>query len=140
MIKKNAMNNLKEKSMNTMHLVYAREMKDPDSKYGETFYSYNTIYRNMPINLENKSKLESTFIKLQEYCDKNTKDKPANDLNQSKVEIMFGREYYETFGDIYPDICDKKDWKSLYNDYGQLSNGRQFFKKDYDPQLTKEYK
>jgi hypothetical protein len=140
MIKKNAMNNLKEKSMNTMHLVYAREMKDPDSKYGETFYSYNTIYRNMPINLENKSKLESTFTKLKEYCDKNNKDKPANDLNQSKVEIMFGREYYETFGDIYPDICDKKDWKSLYNDYGQLSNGRQFFKKDYNPQLTKEYK
>ncbi len=134
------MNNLKEKSMNTMHLVYAREMKDPDSKYGETFYSYNTIYRNMPINLENKSKLESTFTKLKEYCDKNNKDKPANDLNQSKVEIMFGREYYETFGDIYPDICDKKDWKSLYNDYGQLSNGRQFFKKDYNPQLTKEYK
>ena len=123
-----------------MHLVYAREMKDPDSKYGETFYSYNTIYRNMPINLENKSKLESTFTKLKEYCDKNNKDKPANDLNQSKVEIMFGREYYETFGDIYPDICDKKDWKSLYNDYGQLSNGRQFFKKDYNPQLTKEYK
>jgi len=140
MIKKNAMDNLKEKSMNTMHLVYAREMKDPDSKYGETFYSYNTIYRNMPINLENKSKLESTFTKLKEYCDKNNKDKPANDLNQSKVEIMFGREYYETFGDIYPDICDKKDWKSLYNDYGQLSNGRQFFKKDYNPQLTKEYK
>ena len=140
MIKKNAMNNLKEKSMNTMHLVYAREMKDPASKYGETFYSYNTIYRNMPINLENKSKLESTFAKLKEYCDKNNKDKPANDLNQSKVEIMFGREYYETFGDIYPDICDKKDWKSLYNDYGQLSNGRQFFKKDYNPQLTKEYK
>ena len=140
MIKKNSMNNLKEKSMNTMHLVYAREMKDPDSKYGETFYSYNTIYRNMPINLENKSKLESTFTKLKEYCDKNNKDKPANDLNQSKVEIMFGREYYETFGDIYPDICDKKDWKSLYNDYGQLSNGRQFFKKDYNPQLTKEYK
>ena len=140
MIKKNAMNNLKEKSMNTMHLVYAREMKDPDSKYGETFYSYNTIYRNMPINLENKSKLESTFTKLKEYCDKNNKDKPANDLIQSKVEIMFGREYYETFGDIYPDICDKKDWKSLYNDYGQLSNGRQFFKKDYNPQLTKEYK
>ena len=140
MIKKNTMNNLKEKSMNTMHLVYAREMKDPDSKYGETFYSYNTIYRNMPINLENKSKLESTFTKLKEYCDKNNKDKPANDLNQSKVEIMFGREYYETFGDIYPDICDKKDWKSLYNDYGQLSNGRQFFKKDYNPQLTKEYK
>ena len=134
------MNNLKEKSMNTMHLVYAREMKDPDSKYGETFYSYNTIYRNMPINLENKSKLESTFTKLKEYCDKNNKDKPANDLNQSKVEIMFGKEYYETFGDIYPDVCDKKDWKSLYNDYGQLSNGRQFFKKDYNPQLTKEYK
>ena len=140
MIKKNTMNNLKEKSMNTMNLVYAREMKDPESKYGDTFYSYNTIYRNMPIDLEKKSKLESTFTKLKEYCDKNTKDKPANDLNQSKVEIMFGKEYYETFGDIYPDVCDKKDWKSLYNDYGQLSNGRQFFKKDYNPQLTKEYK
>ena len=140
MIKKNAMNNLKEKSMNTMHLVYAREMKDPDSKYGETFYSYNTIYRNMPIDLEKKSKLESTFIKLKEYYDKNTKDKPANDLNSSKVEIIFGNEYYETFGDVYPDVCNDEDLNSLYNDYGQLSNGRQFFKKDYNPELTKEYK
>ena len=140
MIKKNTMNNLKEKSMNTMNLVYARLMDDPDSKYGDTFYSYNTIYRNMPIDLEKKSKLESTFTKLKEYYDNNTKDKPANDLNSSKVEIMFGKEYYETFGDIYPDVCDTKDWKSLYNDYGQLSNGRQFFKKDYNPQLTKEYK
>ena len=118
------MNNLKEKSMNTMNLVYARLMDDPDSKYGDTFYSYNTIYR----------------TKLKEYYDNNTKDKPANDLNSSKVEIIFGKEYYETFGDIYPDVCDTKDWKSLYNDYGQLSNGRQFFKKDYNPQLTKEYK
>ena len=64
MIKKNTMNNLKEKSMNTMNLVYGRLMDDPDSKYGDTFYSYNTIYRNMPIDLENKAKLESTFTKL----------------------------------------------------------------------------
>ena len=134
------MNNLKEKSMNTMNLVYGRLMDDPDSKYGDTFYSYNTIYRNMPIDLEKKSKLESTFIKLKEYYDKNTKDKPANDLNSSKVEIIFGNEYYETFGDVYPDVCDNNDWNSLYNDYGQISNGRQFFKKDYNPQLTKEYK
>ena len=134
------MNNLKEKSMNTMNLVYGRLMDDPDSKYGDTFYSYNTIYRNMPIDLEKKSKLESTFIKLKEYYDKNTKDKPANDLNSSKVEIIFGNEYYETFGDVYPDVCDNNDLNSLYNDYGQLSNGRQFFKKDYNPQLTKEYK
>ena len=74
MIKKNTMNNLKEKSMNTMNLVYGRLMDDPDSKYGDTFYSHNTIYRNMPIDLEKKSKLESTFTKLKEYYDNNTKD------------------------------------------------------------------
>ena len=68
---KNTMNNLKEKSMNTMNLVYARLMKDSESKYGDTFYSYNTIYRNMPIDLENKAKLESTFTKLKEYYDNN---------------------------------------------------------------------
>ena len=85
-IMKNTMNNLKEKSMNTMNLVYARLMKDSESKYGDTFYSYNTIYRNMPIDLENKAKLESTFTKLKEYYDNNTKDKPANDLNSSKVK------------------------------------------------------
>ena len=140
MIKKNTMNNLKEKSMNTMNLVYARLMNDSESKYGDTFYSYNTIYRNMPIDLENKAKLESTFTKLKEYYDNNTKDIPANDLNWSKVEIIFGKEYYETFGDVYPDVCNDEDLNSLYNDYGQLSNGRQFFKKDYNPELTKEYK
>ena len=73
-------------------------------------------------------------INLCKYSQKNI------DLNSSKVEIIFGKEYYETFGDVYPDVCNDEDWNSLYNDYGQLSNGRQFFKKDYNPQLTKEYK
>ena len=27
----------------------------------------------------------------------------------------------------------------LYNDYGQIFNGRQFFKKDYNPELTKKH-
>ncbi len=102
---------LKEKSKNTMHLIYGREYTDDESNSEPTFYSYSTIYRNMDIDLKNKEKLE----------------------------IIFGDEYYQTFGDYYKLDPKEDDYMCLYNDYGQLFNGRQFFKKDYNPELTKKH-
>ena len=52
---------LKEKSKNTMNLVYGREYTDDESITEPTFYNWNTVYRNMNISLVNKKKLEDKF-------------------------------------------------------------------------------
>jgi hypothetical protein len=130
---------LKEKSKNTMHLIYGREYTDDESNSEPTFYSYSTIYRNMDIDLKNKEKLESKFTEMKAYFDKNYKEKATNFTGHTKLEIIFGDEYYQTFGDYYKLDPKEDDYMCLYNDYGQLFNGRQFFKKDYNPELTKKH-
>ena len=100
---------LKEKSKNTMHLVYGAEHYDEEEKYDPYFMSWHTIYRNMDIT------------------------------GTTKLEIIFGDEYYQTFGDEYDLDPKEDDYMCLYNDYGQIFNGRQFFKKDYNPELTKKH-
>ena len=73
------------------------------------------------------------------YFDKNYKEKATNFTGHTKLEIIFGDEYYQTFGDYYKLDPKEDDYMCLYNDYGQLFNGRQFFKKDYNPELTKKH-
>jgi hypothetical protein len=34
---------------NTIHLVYGREYQDSDERYDQFFYSYSTIFRNVPL-------------------------------------------------------------------------------------------
>ena len=140
---------LKEQSKNTMNLVYGREYEDDESISEPYFYSYSTIYRNMDIDLNKKAKLESKFPEMKAYFDKNyintvggEKDakEVSNFTGNTKMEIIFGDEYYETFGDRYSLNSDEEDYMDLYNDYGQLFNGRQFFKKDYNTELTNKYK
>ena len=129
---------LKEKSKNTMHLVYGAEHYDEEEKYDPYFMSWNTIYRNMDIDLNKKAKLESLFSKIKIYLDKKYKG-AANFTGNTKLEIIFGDEYYQTFGDYYKLDPKEEDYMCLYNDYGQIFNGRQFFKKDYNPELTKKH-
>ncbi len=130
---------LKEKSKNTMHLIYGREYTDDESISEPTFYSYSTIYRNMDIDLKNKEKLESKFIEMKTYFDKNYKEVAKNFTGHTKLEIIFGDEYYQTFGDYYKLDSIEEDYMTLHEDYGQIFNGRQFFKKDYNPELTKKH-
>ena len=129
---------LKEKSKNTMHLVYGAEHYDEEEKYDPHFMSWHTIYRNMDIDLKNKEKLESKFTEMKAYFDKKYKG-AANFTGKTKLEIIFGDEYYQTFGDYYKLDPKEDDYMCLYNDYGQIFNGRQFFKKDYNPELTKKH-
>ena len=130
---------LKEKSKNTMHLIYGREYTDDESISEPTFYSYSTIYRNMNISLVNKKKLESKFPEMKAYFDKNYVEKGENFTGKTELKIVFGDEYYWTFGDHYDLDSKEDDFMSLYEDYGQIFNGRQFFKKDYNPELTKKH-
>ena len=120
---------------NTVHLVYGREYQDTDDKYDQFFYSYSTVFRNVPIKYVNK--LLSIRDKVKKFCDKNYNESATNFVGSTKVEVLTGDEYYQTYEDVFGDI-DYRD-NSLFNDYGQLWNGRQFFKYDFDPSLTESY-
>ena len=131
---------LKEKSKNTMNLVYGREYTDDESITEPTFYNWNTVYRNMNISLVNKKKLEDKFPEMKAYIDKNFKETADNFTGNTELKIVFGDEYYWTYGDQFELDSTEEDYMTLYNDYGQLFNGRQFFKKDYNTELTNKYK
>ena len=120
---------------NTVHLVYGREYQDTDDKYDQFFYSYSTIFRNVPIKYVNY--LLSIKDKVKKFCDKNYNESATNFVGSTKVEIITGDEYYQTYEDVFGDIAYRDN--SLFNDYGQLWNGRQFFKYDFDLSLTESY-
>ena len=73
---------------NTIHLVYGREYQDSDERYDQFFYSYSTIFRNVPLKylnllLRNKDKIKN-------YCDKNYKEVATNFVGNTKVEVLTG--------------------------------------------------
>ena len=51
----------------------------------------------------------------------------------TKTEKQYYTSYYDVFGDVATGD------NSLFNDYGQLYNGRQGFKWDFNPKLTERY-
>ena len=122
---------------NTFNLVYKREYVDSDNQqYDDYFPIYYTIFRNIPIKFLNKLNTKDFKNKVKVFCDKNYKETATNATGYSEVEIIVGDEYYRTYADEFGG--DIVEWdKSFFNDYGQLWNGRQFFKYDFAPELTK---
>jgi len=120
---------------NTIHLVYGREYQDSDEKYDQFFYSYSTIFRNVPLKYLNL--LLKNRDKIKKFCDKNYNESATNFVGSTKVEVITGDEYYQTYEDVFGDLSYRDN--SLFNDYGQLYNGRQFFKYDFAPNLTENY-
>ena len=74
--------------------------------------------------------------KIKKFCDENYKETATNSTGYTTVDIIVGDEYYKTYADEFGDDIVQGD-KSFFNDYGQLWNGRQFFKYDFAPELTK---
>jgi len=120
---------------NTVHLVYGREYQDTDDKYDQFFYSYSTIFRNVPLKYLNL--LLRNKDRIKKFCDKNYNELATNFVGSTKVEVLTGDEYYQTYEDVFGDIAYRDN--ALFYDYGQLWNGRQFFKYDFDPSLTQSY-
>ena len=120
----------------TLHLVYAREYNDSEERYDPYFFTYYTIFRNVPLSQLNRLNSKSLKEKVKAYCDKNHKETASNFTGTSKVEMISGDEYYRTYGDEY-DIAGYSDDNHLFNDYGQLYN-RQFFKYDFSKELTQQ--
>ena len=121
--------------MKRVHLVYGREYQDSEETYDQFFYSYSTIFRNVPIKHINT--LEKFKDKIKKYCDKNYNETATNFVGNTKVAILNDEDYYKTYEDVFGDLAYRDN--SLFNDYGQLYNGRQGFKKDYDPEFTEKF-
>ena len=119
----------------TIHLTYWREYEDPDDKYYNTFQIHCTIFRNVPLSQLKRLNSKELKAKVKAFCDKNYNETASNFVGESGVDMLVGSEYFYTYGDEFgygtPDDDD------LLNDYGQSVNGRQFFKYDFMPKLTK---
>ena len=121
----------------TLHLVYYREYEDPDERgYDAYFNIYYTIFRNLPLSQLNRLNNKDFQKKVKEFCDKNFKETASNFTGDSGVEMIHGSEYYKTYEDIYGP-SGMPDDKTFYQDYGQKWDTRQFFKHDFNKEVTK---
>ena len=120
----------------TLHLVYYREYEDSEERYDPYFNTYYTIFRNLPLSQLNRLNNKDFQKKVKEFCDKNYKETASNFTGVSGVEMIHGSEYYKTYEDIYGP-SGMPDDKTFYQDYGQKWDTRQFFKHDFNKEVTK---
>ena len=123
----------------TLHLVYFREYEDSEERYDPYFNIYYTIFRNLPLSQLDRLNNKDFQKKVKEFCDKNFKETASNFTGVSGVEMIHGSEYYRTYEDEFgKDVTDQTgDGKSFVEDYGQKYNTRQFFKRDFNEEVTK---
>ena len=123
----------------TLHLVYFREYEDSEERYDPFFNIYYTIFRNLPLSQMNRLNNKDFQKKVKEFCDKNYKETASNFTGLSGVEMIHGSEYYRTYEDEFgKDVTDQTgDGKSFVEDYGQKYDTRQFFKHDFNKEITK---
>ena len=122
----------------TIHLTYWREYEDSEERYDPYFQIHHTIFRNAPLSQLIRLNSKELKAKVKAFCDKNYKETASNFTGQSGVDMIVGSEYYYTYGQEFKLNKEDRDYNSLLNDYGQTVNGRQFFKHDFKPELTKE--
>ena len=118
----------------TIHLVYQRQyFDDEDMDY---FFINYTIFRNVPLSQLERLNNINFKQKVKEFCDKNFKENASNYANYSEVNMIPGSEYYKTYADEFSKSGHYDD-NSYYTDYGQKYNTREFFKHDFNTEITK---
>ena len=120
----------------TLHLVYFREYEDSEERYDPYFNTYYTIFRNLPLSQLNRLNNKDFQKKVKEFCDKNYEETASNFTGDSGVEMIHGSEYYKTYEDVYGP-SGMPDDKTFFEDYGQKWDTRQFFKHDFNKEVTK---
>ena len=122
----------------TLHLTYWREYHDPEEYgYDAYFKTHNTIFRNVPLSQLKRLNSKELKAKVKVFCDENYKETASNFTGVSGVEMIHGSEYYKTYDDVYGNEDTPYSDKSFYEDYGQKWDTRQFFKHDFDKEVTK---
>jgi len=115
----------------TFNVCYLREYSDPDVG-GEYFYSYETVYRNVPNKFKKKFN-DKTKLKMVKFLDSNYKETATNYQNISKVELIDEKQYYTTYEDMWP--VEAEGDRKMWQDYGQQYD-RQSLRKDFNKKLT----
>ena len=118
----------------TIHLVYQRQYYDEEDQ--DFFFINYTIFRNVPLSQLNRLNNKEFKQKVKEFCDKNFKETASNYEDYSEVNMIHGSEYYKTYEDVYGP-SGMPDDKTFYEDYGQKWDTRQFFKHDFNKEVTK---
>ena len=118
----------------TLHLVYQRQYYDEEDH--DFFFINYTIFRNVPLSQMNRLNNKEFKQKVKEFCDKNFKETASNYEDYSEVNMIHGSEYYKTYEDVYGETGLPDD-KHFYEDYGQKWDTRQFFKHDFNKEVTK---
>ena len=118
----------------TIHLVYQRQYYDSEDH--DYFFINYTIFRNVPLSQLKRLNDKNFKQKVKEFCDKNFIENASNYDNYSEVNMIHGSEYYKTYGDVYGETGLPED-KHFYEDYGQKYNTREFFKHDFNEEVTK---
>ena len=123
----------------TINLTYWREYEDSEDRYDPYFKIHHTIFRNVPLSQLNRLNNKDFQKKVKEFCDKNYVETASNYDNYSEVNMIHGSEYYRTYEDEFgKDVTDHTgDGMSFIEDYGQRYNTRQFFKRDFNKEVTK---
>ena len=118
----------------TLHLVYQRQYYDDEDM--DFFFINYTIFRNVPLSQLTRLNDKNFKQKVKEFCDKNFKETASNYEDYSEVNMITGDEYYKTYGDEFGETGLPED-KHFYEDYGQKYDTRQFFKHDFNKEITK---
>ena len=118
-------------------IVYKREYIDSEDQYDPNFWIGHSIYKNVPMS---KIKFyRKQLLKIKAILDRSFKEDASNFTGVTGIEIVYPDEYYQTYEDVFGPETAAGD-HNLFNDFGQLYNGRQGFRKDFDPDFTKNYK
>jgi len=119
----------------SFNIVYKREYIDSEDQHDPNFFIGNSIYKNVPI--EKIKFYRRRLSAIHKILNNSFKEDATNFTGTTGIEIVYPDEYYQTYEDVFGDsaIGDK----NLWNDYGQQYE-RQGFRKDFDPDLTKNYK
>ena len=118
----------------TIHLVYQREYYDDEDM--DYFFINYTIFRNLPLSQLKRLNDKNFKQKVKEFCDKNFVETASNYNNYSEVNMIHGSEYYKTYADEFGKSGHYDD-NTFYTDYGQKYNTREFFKHDFNEEVTK---
>ncbi len=119
----------------SFNVVYKREYVDSEDQHDPDFFIGYSIYKNVPI--EKLKFYKKRLTKMKDILDKQYKEDATNFTGTSGIEIIYPDEYYQTYEDVFGDSATGD--KNLFNDFGQMYE-RQGFRKDFDPDLTKNYK
>ncbi len=117
----------------SFNIVYKREYMDSEDP--ENFWLGDAIYKNVPI--EKLKYYRKQLLNIKKILNKSYKEDATNFTGATGIEIVYPDEYYQTYEDVFGDAAAGD--KNLFNDYGQLYK-RQGFRKDFDPDLTINYK